>query len=459
MGDVSDLLILGGGPAGYTGAIRAAQLGMRVTLIEKAYLGGVCLNCGCIPTKAMFQSAEVAELVGRSGEFGIKSAFQGVDYRAVIARRDEIVGKLRAGVEYLMRKNRIDVVRGTAIFASPRRATVKESGQEFEGKRILICTGSENAAPPIPGIDGRNVLDSRAFLKLGTLPKSLVVIGGGVIGCELAGILTAFGAKVTIVEMLPTLMSGMDADCVREAVKHMASKGIEIHTSAKACSIEEDGKGQKLIHVEKGGRKLDVTAEYVLSAVGRKANTEGLGLDAAGIRSHRGFIPVNDGMQTSADGIYAAGDVTGKLMLAHVASAQSIAAVENMVGDNGRMRYDAVPKVVFLNPELGSVGLTEEETRARGQDVIQGYARLASNGKALAQGAGQGLVKVIAGAADHEILGLHMRGTCASELVTLGASMIHDELLLEDVAATIYPHPSIGESIREACLNALGRMA
>jgi dihydrolipoamide dehydrogenase len=450
-----DLIVIGGGPAGYVAAIRAAQLGMKTVVFEKESLGGTCLNVGCIPTKALFQSAEIVDSIKESKRYGIDSSFSGIDFPAIIARKDRVVKQLVGGVNYLMKKNNIVLVKAAARFESAHKIIDENTKTIYEADNIVIATGSVNAAPPIPGIDGRNVLDSTKILALDKVPKSLAVIGGGVIGCEFANIFASFGCKVTAIEMLPGILANLDESLGKFVETTFTEKGIEVITGAKVQTIK-DSETDKIIACEKEGKKIAVNVEYVLVSTGRKAATESLNLNAAGVTTERGFITVDDQMRTNVQGVYAAGDVTGRSLLAHAAYEEGTVAVENINNANKSMRFNGIPSAVFVGTEISSVGLSEKEAKAAGYDVVTGKFSLAANGRAIAMGNEQGFVKVVSEGKNHEILGIHIAGPSASELVTIGASLISMEAVLEDVADTIYPHPSVSEAIREACLDALG---
>ena len=450
-----DLIIIGGGPAGYYSAIRASQLGMKVAVFEKSNLGGTCLNVGCIPTKTLFHSAELASHIKDSGEYGVISKLENIDYEVVIDRKDKVVENIVGGVKHLMKKNSIDVITGTAEFDTSNTIVDKVSGKQYNADNILIATGTENALPPIPGIQGDNVIDSTKLLSLKKMPKSMVVIGGGVIGCEFANILNAFGCEVTIVEMLPEILANMDEDLAKLITDEFNNKGVSVMTNTKVTAIS-DNNGLKEVVCIKDGDEIKINAEYVLVAAGRRPRTDDLNLDKAGIDTDRGFVSTNSKMETSVPGVYAAGDVAGKSLLAHTAFEEGYIAAENMKGANKEMKYNAVPSVVFVETEIASVGLTEKEARDAGHEVIVGRFNLANNGKAAAMGKSMGLVKVVSENKNHEILGMHIAGPSASELITIGASLITMEAVLEDVIDTIYPHPSVTEAIKEACMNAMG---
>ena len=451
-----DVIIIGGGPGGYVSAIRAAQLGLKAAVMEKEHLGGTCLNIGCIPTKTLFQSAEVANTVNESAKYGINSTLDGVDFGAVMKRKDQVVHQLVSGVGYLLKKNKVDVIMGEAKILSPKMVKDVKSGETYETKNVLVATGSSNAVPPIPGLKGERVIDSTALLALKEMPKSMAIIGGGVIGCEFASILNAFGCEITVVEMLPQLLGNMDASLAKATEDQFAAEGIRVELGARVKEVSDKG-GNKLVTFEKDGKDGTVEAEYVLVSTGRKANSAGLGLEELGVELVKGFIKVDSHMRSNVSGIYACGDITGEGMLAHTASEGGVIAVENMAGIDRELDLKAVPKVVFVNKEIASVGMTEGEAKAAGYEVLCGKFSLIGNGKSLAMGKNEGFVKVVADKETHAILGMHMEGPSASELVTVGTQLIASEMLLEDVEWTIYPHPAVAEAIREACLDALGR--
>ena len=451
-----DVIIIGGGPGGYVSAIRAAQLGLKAAVMEKEHLGGTCLNIGCIPTKTLFQSAEVANTVNESAKYGINSTLNSVDFGAVMKRKDQVVHQLVSGVGYLLKKNKVDVIMGEAKILSPKMVKDVKSGETYETKNVLVATGSSNAVPPIPGLKGERVIDSTALLALTEMPKSMAIIGGGVIGCEFASILNAFGCEITVVEMLPQLLGNMDASLAKATADQFAAEGIRVELGARVKEVSDKG-GNKLVTFEKDGKDGTVEAEYVLVSTGRKANSAGLGLEELGVELVKGFIKVDSHMRSNVSGIYACGDITGEGMLAHTASEGGVIAVENMAGIDRELDLKAVPKVVFVNKEIASVGLTEAEAKAAGYEVLSGRFSLVGNGKSLAMGKNEGFVKVVADKDTHAILGMHMEGPSASELVTVGTQLIASEMLLEDVEWTIYPHPAVAEAIREACLDALGR--
>ena len=451
-----DLIVVGGGPAGYVAAIRGSQLGLKTAVMEREHMGGTCLNVGCIPTKALYQTAKLMREIARGEEFGVRVPKGEVDFPAVIARKDRVVSRLVGGVRHLMKKYKVDVITENAAFADPHTLT-GAAGKRYTAKFILIATGSHNSLPPIPGIDGKNVIDSTEALSLKELPEELVIVGGGVIGAELGNIFAAFGSKVTILEMLPLLIRGTSQTCEDSLEMGLKDAGVRVELSAAVKRIE-DRQGRKLVTFEKDGTEQSVQAQYVLVATGRAPTTGALALEKAGVKTApKGWIEVNDRMQTNVTHIYAAGDVTGRGMLAHTAYEAGSVAVENMAGHDRAMSFDAVPKVVFTAPEISWVGMTEEEATQAGFKPITGVFSMAANGKALAEGETEGFVKVVSESEYHRVLGVQIVGASASEIVTTAASLIAQECGLEDVAATIYPHPSVSEALREACLVALGQ--
>lgn len=451
-----DLIVIGGGPAGYVAAIRGSQLGLKTAVMEREHMGGTCLNVGCIPTKVLYQTAKLMREINRSEEFGIRVSRGEVDFPAVIARKDKVVSRLVGGVQHLMKKYKVDIIKERASFADAHTLT-GDSGKKYTTKFILIATGSHNNLPPVPGIEGENVISSTEALSLKQLPEELVIVGGGVIGAELGNIFATFGSKVTILEMLPQLIRGASQMCTEALEKGLTEAGVRVELSAAVKRIE-DKQGRKSVTFEKDGKEQTIQAQYVLIATGRAPTTDGLALEKAGVKTAlKGWIEVNDRMQTNVAHIYAAGDVTGRSFLAHAAYEAGSVAVENMVGRNREMHFDAVPKAVFTAPEIGWVGMMEEEAVQAGFKPIIGTFSMAANGKALAEGETDGFVKVVSESEYHRILGVQIVGPSASEIVTTAASLIAQECGLEDVAATIYPHPSVSEALREACLVALGQ--
>ncbi|MCC8164973.1 MAG: dihydrolipoyl dehydrogenase [Planctomycetes bacterium] len=447
------VLVIGGGPGGYVAAIRAAQLGADVTLVEQDRLGGTCLNVGCIPTKALLHSAELLEEARHAGDYGVVIPEARVDFEKVMAKKNAVVKQLVAGVTGLMAANRIKVMKGTATFTGQKQVAV--GGETLTPDKIIIAAGSVPARPPIPGLDLPQCIDSTGALSLEAIPASMAIIGGGVIGVEMATAYAAFGTTVTIIEMLDEILPMMDRELTKTVRSGLEKKGVVIKTATKVLSVE-DRDGQAVVHIENSAGPAEVTADRVLVSVGRKINTESLDLHAAGINHDRGRILVNERMETTTPGIYAIGDCTGGAMLAHVASAQGEVAAENALGHPAVYDSRTNPSCVYTNPEFAGVGLTEEKAKEQGLDYVVGRFPLMANGKSLIMGGG-GMVKIIAGTIDGEILGFHMVGPRATDLVTEGALAIGVEATLDEIIATIHAHPTVGEASREAALAALHR--
>lgn len=452
-----DVAVIGGGPGGYVAAIRAAQLGGRVVLVEKEKLGGVCLNRGCIPTKTLLKSAEKWEELSRCSEFGLRADNIGFDYAAVIERKDKIVMGLRDGIEQLVKGNGITVIRGIAVLAGPQQLEVRtaEGQEKLTAEKIIIATGSVPSTIPVPGQDLPEVISSDQLLALTTVPKSLVVIGAGVVGIEFSAIMKAFGCEITVVEMLPTLLPMADSDVVKRMGLILRKQGIKTLAGAKVTAIEPTA-GGVVVTVDTGKGMQQLSAEKVLVATGRRPVTERLGLGSVGVISDRAGIKVNEYMETNIPGIYAIGDVTGRSMLAHTASAAGIVAAENAMGLRSAMDYSAIPSCIFTTPEIAMVGLTEEQARAQNMDYKASKFNFAANGKAVTMGETEGLVKIIAEAASGKVLGMHILGPHASDLIMEGALAIRNGLTAKDIAHTIHPHPSLSETVMESAHGIFG---
>ena len=444
-----DIIIIGGGPGGYVAAIRAAQLGAKVALVEKDRVGGTCLNRGCIPTKALVRSVEALQLVEKAPSFGVIVEEPAFDFARIMARKDEIVARLVGGVEGLLEAHKVEVVSGTATIPKPGTVLVRgaDSDNELKAENIIIATGSVPARPPILGLDAPGVLTSADLLELEEVPDSLAVIGGGVIGLELASIFHALGTRVIVLEMLPTLLPTVDRELARRYKSHLQRQGVEVHVRAR---VEEIRSTQGGLAVRVAGFKIEVKAEKVLVATGRVPYTEGLGLDELGVKQERGAIVVDEHMATNVLGIYAIGDVTGGAMLAHLASRQGEVAVENILGHPVAMDYRAVPNCVFTLPEIASVGLTEEQARAEGIDYEVARFPFSASGRALTIGETTGLVKLICERGSGKVLGMHIMGPQASDLIAEGALAIQMGATASDIAQTIHAHPTLSEAIMEA---------
>ena len=459
-GGKKSVIVIGGGPGGYVAAIRAAQLGAEVTVVEKQYLGGTCLNVGCIPTKCLLHSAELVEQIKTQGkEIGVEVEGVKVNFPQVIAHKNAISKQLTSGVAGLLKLNKVKKVDGTAKFTGEKQLEVTKadgSKETMTADAIIVATGSVNAQPPIPGLkENPNCIDSTGALSLEKLPQTMVVIGGGVIGLELACAYAAFGTKITVVEAMDHMLPMLDGDLTKIGVAHMKKMGMDFHLECPVQSVESSPVGAKVVCKDKSGKTVTFEAEKVLVAIGRKANTAGLDLAAGKIDNDKGRILVNDKMETNVPGVYAIGDcVFGHAQLAHTASAMGEVASENICGLEAHYCEKTNPTCVYMEPEAASVGLTEEQCKAQGIAYKVGKFPMSANGKALILNGGEGLVKIIAGAEYGEILGMHIIGPRATDLIAEGALAIEGEMTLDEIIDTIHSHPTVTEAMREAALNA-----
>ncbi|WP_429885429.1 dihydrolipoyl dehydrogenase [Geoalkalibacter halelectricus] len=443
-----DIAVIGGGPGGYVAAIRAAQQGACVCLIEAERVGGTCLNHGCIPTKALYSTAQLLHRMRQAEEHGILVDTPRFDFAKAATRKDEVVKKLVGGVEQLLKANKVELYRGKASLEGPGRLRIQRPDvtARLRAKNIIIATGSRAVRPEAFAVDGRNVLTSREILAIKELPESLLVIGGGYIGCEFASIFAAFGTQVTVVEQLPRLLGGSDPQVVKEVEKSFQQAGIAVHTDTTVEGLEVDS-GR--VRVRLSGRD-EVSVEKVLVAVGRTPNSADLGLEEAGVKTEKGAILVDEGMRTSQAGIFAIGDVTNIIQLAHVASYQAGIAVANALGGDEKADYQVVPSAIFTLPEIGQVGLTEEAARERDLDFEVGRFSYQASSKALCDGEARGLVKLVAAADDGRILGASFVGEEASSLVAEAAVAMAAGLSAEALGRIIHAHPTLPEMVMEA---------
>jgi dihydrolipoamide dehydrogenase len=457
-----DLLVIGTGPGGYVSAIKAAQLGLKVAVVERrATFGGTCLNIGCIPSKALLHTSELFESAGHDFEgFGIKVDTPKLDLKTMLAHKDATVEASVKGVEFLFRKNKIDAFIGTGTIAGPGKVKVTaEDGsvQVVDAVNIVIATGSETM--PLKGveIDETRVLSSTGALSLAQVPARLIVVGAGVIGLELGSVWRRLGSQVTVVEFLDRILPGMDGEIAKQAQRILSRQGMAFRLSSKVASVEKKGKSLRVGVAPAGGDGATETldAEAVLVAIGRRAYTEGLGLEAAGIsRDERGRVAVDDSFRTNVAGIYAIGDVIRGPMLAHKAEDEGIAVAETVAGQAGHVNYDAVPAVVYTTPEIASVGKTEEELKAAGVDYRIGKFPFSANGRARGMGAKDGFVKILAEAASDRVLGGHIIGPFAGELIAEITVLMEFAGSAEDLARVCHAHPTLSESVREAAFAA-----
>jgi dihydrolipoamide dehydrogenase len=458
-----DLIIIGGGPAGYVGAIRAAQLGKKVVCVEMERAGGTCLNWGCIPTKALLKSAELKQLLGHIGDYGLTiSGEVGVDFPKVMQRSRSVSDQMAKGVEYLFKTKKVDYVVGKAQIQSPADGAIKKVNvtgadgktQTLTGKAIMICTGAKAKALPGVKVDGDKVITSREALVVKKAPKSIVILGAGAIGCEFAYFFNAFGSKVTILEMLPQILPVEDAEVAEFLKRSFTKQGIEIFTDTKVEKTEVGDKGVKLTVA--GGKTFE--AEQLLVAIGVEAQTDGLFGNGVKLELDRGYLKTNDRYETSIKGIYGAGDIIGPPWLAHVASHEAIEAVEGLfVPGKKPHKVTVFPGCTYCHPQVASVGLTEKAAKEKGLKYKVGKFPYKASGKAVAAGDSEGFVKVLLGEKYEEVLGAHIIGADATELIAEYTLAMSAELTADEINASIHAHPTLAEMDHEAVLAAEGR--
>lgn len=451
-----DLIVIGGGPGGYVAAIKAAQLGGKVAVIEKEKLGGVCLNWGCIPTKTLLKTAKLYEDILRGEEFGIVGIDNSdvkVDWNLLSKRKDNVVKKLVSGIYMLFKKNKIDLFEGMGTVIDKNKVKVNE--EVITGKNLIIATGAKDNLPPIDGLEtaleSGKIINSKGALQLKEIPKDLVIIGGGVIAVEFATLFNSLGSNVTLIQRSNRILSSTEKEMATTLQKHLIRKGINIVTGTKLKSVTEDG----VLIDHKGEQKLFKGDKYLIS-LGLKAQLKGienlnLELDS------KGFIKTNERMETNIKGVYAIGDLNGKFALAHVASAEGMVAAENIMGKDSTMNYNIVPSCVYTFPELASVGLTEEEAKEKGHDITVSKFPLAANGKALAEGETLGFAKIIADNQYGEVIGVHIMASNATDMISEAIVAMQIEGTVYDVAKAIHPHPTLSETVMEAAFGAIDK--
>ena len=448
-----DVVVIGAGPGGYVAAIRAAQLGMSTAVIEDDNVGGVCLNWGCIPSKSLLRNAEVLELVKNAGEYGISVGEISYDYGKAIDRSRQVVRRLTGGVGSLLRKNGVEHISGRATLRSANAIAIDGSERAISADNVIIATGAR--ARHIPGIpvDGETVLTSREAIVLREVPSRVVIVGGGAIGVEFADIYHSYGAEVMIVEMLPRLVPLEDEEISQQLERAFRRRGIGYKTGAVVNSVVVSDGAATVAVTESDGSETEVECDNVLVAIGVQGNSDGVGLETAGVRVERGFVPVDDEMRTNVPGVYAIGDVTGKLPLAHVASAQGVTAAEVIAGLNPMpLDYTLMPRATYCRPQIASFGLTEQQASDAGYSYKVGRFPMAASGKALAMGESSGMVKLVVDDEVGELLGAHMIGPEATELLgEVGLSRLLEGTTTE-LGWLVHPHPTISETIKEAAL-------
>lgn len=453
-----DLVVIGTGPGGYVCAIRAAQLGLKVAVVEKRKThGGTCLNVGCIPSKALLHASEMFEEAAHTFEkLGIVVGKPKLDLKAMMTHKQETIDANVTGVGFLLKKNKIDAFHGTAsIPAAGKVVVTAEDGkaQEIETKNIVIATGSESA--PLPGVtvDEKTVVTSTGALEIGSVPKELVVVGAGVIGLEIGSVWSRLGAKVTVVEFLDRILPGMDGEVAKQFQRILEKQGFTFQLGSKVTKVETGKKGATVtVEPATGGEAKTLNADIVLVAIGRRPNTDGLGLDKAGVATERGRVVIDDHFKTNVAGIYAIGDVVRGPMLAHKAEDEGVAVAEIIAGKHGHVNYDAIPGIVYTAPEVAAIGKTEEELKAAGVAYKIGKFPFTANGRARAMRHTDGFVKVLADAATDRVLGCHIIGPHAGDLIAEVTVLMEFGGSSEDLARTCHAHPTLAEAVKEAAM-------
>ena len=447
-----DIAIIGGGPGGYVAAEKAGKNGLKTVLFEKKDLGGVCLNEGCIPTKTLLYSAKLYDNARKSEKYGVRVEGAELDYKKMGDRKTKVIRKLVAGVGLKMKNAGVEVVKAEAMIEgrSDEGAIRITAGEmTYEAKNLLVCTGSETFIPPIAGLDmsaNEALVTNRELLALKEAPASLIVIGGGVIGMEFASLYNSIGAEVHIVEMMPEILGAMDGEISAMLRAQYAKKGVHFHLSCKVTRVE----GNSVTFVDAEGAEHTVEGEKILVSVGRRPNTQGFGLETLGVALERGGVKVDEQMRTNVEGVYAAGDVTGFSLLAHTASREGEVVINNLCGHPDKMRYNAIPGIVYTNPEVAGVGLTEAQAQQQGIDYECRKLSMAYSGRFVAENeGGEGICKVIADKATERVLGVHMLGNPCSEIIGSACIAIERGMTIEDLERVVLPHPTVTEILKE----------
>ena len=447
-----DLIILGGGPAGYNAAERAGHAKLKTLVIEERALGGVCLNEGCIPTKTLLYSAKIFDYAKHSADYGVTFGSASIDHGFVVERKNKVVKQLVSGVGAKLKKSGVEVVKATATIKerTAEGFVVVAEGKEYVGKQLLICTGSSAALPPIDGLKeslaSGYALTNREVLDLKEIPKEIVIVGGGVIGLEMASYFNSVGSKVYVVEMMNKIAGPVDSEISAMLQKDYAARGVEFILGAKVVSIKD-----KSVSYEKDGKVTTIKSDYALVSIGRRARTAGLGCENIGLVLERGAIVTNEFGKTNVPGVWAAGDVNGKSMLAHTAYREGEVCINNILGKKDRINYNSIPSVIYTNPEVACVGETADTVKAKGLDATVQTVTLKYSGRYIAENEhGNGVVKIITDNKHHNIIGVTMIGSYASEIIYGAAMMVETEMRVADVQKLVFPHPTVCEVIREA---------
>lgn len=441
-----DVAVLGGGPGGYEAAIRCSQYGLKTVLIEARELGGTCLNRGCIPTKALLHGAEFYDEAKSAQEFGVFFDNLAFDYEKLAANKDKVVSRLRKGIEGLEKAHGVTVIKGFGVLKNANEIEV--NGETVVADHIILATGSSPFLPPIPGVDNKSVMTSDEVLEMKQCPESLVIIGGGIIGIEFATLYASLGKKVTVIEMQPDILKGIDKEIVKELSQILKRKGVQIIAGAKVIGIEEVE--EITVNYEKDGQPKSAVGTCCIVSVGRKAQIDQIGLDAVGIKRNGSFIEVDAYLRTNISNIYAIGDITGKIQLAHVATKQGMVAVENIIGKKKRMKYEVVPSCLYTNPEIAWIGLSEEEAVKAGKNIKIGRYGVGGNGKSSVMGQSKGFIKLVCDHATGEVYGAQIMAPRATDMIGEIAVIMECEGTIEELSDTIHPHPTVCEIIVEA---------
>jgi dihydrolipoamide dehydrogenase len=452
----AEVVVIGAGPGGYVAAIRLGQLNKKVVLIDEDKLGGICLNYGCIPSKAMIYASEFLDKIKKSSDMGIKVDKVTMDFKKMQEWKDKVVSKLITGIEFLCKKNNVDVVKGSAVFENSNRLKISngKSVSYVDFEKAIISSGSEPIELPNFKFDGKKIISSREALYLDKIPKNLVVVGAGYIGLELGTVYAKLGSKVCVVEMQEQILPGFDKSVVDVLQRNLENINVEVHLDTKADKIE----GKKIIVNSKEKGRISLDADKILVAVGRKPNTKNLGIENTKVElDSDGFIKVDKYLKTNDKNIYAIGDVSIGPMLAHKASSQGRFAAESIAGDKGSYEGDVVPAVIFTDPEIAAVGLSEEEAKAKGMNIKAGKFPFSASSRAMTRGSTQGFVKIISNENDKKIVGVQIVGHDVSDLISEAALAIRMNASVEDLALTIHPHPTLSESLMEAAEAAMGK--
>lgn len=447
-----DLIVLGGGPGGYLAAERAGHAGLKTLLIEKRSVGGVCLNEGCVPSKALLYSAKVYDYAKHGDHYGVTCENVKFDHAFAMKRKDKVVSTLVGGIKAGLKANKVTLIEGEGMIMGrdAEGFILKVGNDEYKGAKLLIATGSMPVVPPIPGVkeglESGMIMTNREILSIPEIPENLVIIGGGVIGLEMASYFNSVGSKVTVVEMMPKIAGPTDAEISNILLKSYQDKGVDFRLGCKVVEVTADS-----VKYEKDGKVESVKADKVLLSIGRRAVTQGIGLENIGVATERGAIITDRFSKTNVAGVYAAGDVNGRMMLAHVAYREAEVAINNILGKKDIMRYDAVPSVIYTNPEVGCVGETEESAKAKGIDVEVANITMNYSGRYVAENeGGKGICKVIVDKKHKRLIGAHMIGNYASEIIFGAGIMIETEMRVDDIKEIIFPHPTVCEILREA---------